>query len=210
MRNGGKRLGPRGSRRKVRKWKLKPLLFAHKVDGSGVVRMYSQETVTVIGTLETNKRGTGFEVFGPGVDGVKSGLRENPGLFPASPRKHMTSIDYDVNLLGTVPRKLVVRLRKNLKLIQKVPTFNRKIGGYALKFEDPHVRLPSKKNFILLASQPKANSGESSAADSSLKTVVLCGKMAKSTYRICIHPPVTLVQGFGIILSAFYKKALVS
>jgi len=178
--------------------------------------MYSQETVTVIGTLEANRRGTGFEIFGPGVAGVGSGLRENPGLFPASPRKHVASIDYDVNLLGTVPRKLVVRLGKDLKLVQKVPTFNRKIGGYALKFEDPHVRLPSKKNFILLASrqeQSNAN-GEGSPATAapggSLKTVVLCGKMAKSTYRICIHPPVTLVQGFGIILSAFYKKALVS
>uniref|UniRef100_A0A7S2XCB4 Tubby C-terminal domain-containing protein n=1 Tax=Lotharella oceanica TaxID=641309 RepID=A0A7S2XCB4_9EUKA len=180
--------------------------FAHELRGTNKrIRMYSQKSVTVVGTLEASITGTGFDVYGAGVDGDSSGINANSGLFPTSPRSLVSRVEYEVNLFGRAPRKLsaIIKRRgqRDLRLEQKAPTYSKKINGYELRFDSPDVRLPSKKNFILTTNLPNSKAPVD---------VLSCGKMAKGMYRFVIYPPLSLTQGFGILLSAFHKKALVA
>ena len=72
------------------------------------------------------------------------------------------------------------------------------IQAYTLDF-GKSVKLPSKKNFML-----------HDGSDSTLKTLMMFGKVTREKFYFEFRYPLSAVTALGIVLSSFDKKRLVT
>jgi len=80
-----------------------------------------------------------------------------------------------------------------VKLHNLAPKWNEKTGAYSLDFYK-RVRLPSKKNFILVP------------CDNEEDVVCIFGKVRKDTYALDFKPPLSMLQAFLAALSSFEHR----
>ncbi|GAB5354598.1 hypothetical protein AAMO2058_000132600 [Amorphochlora amoebiformis] len=180
---------------------LEPIAFAHKVKGHRELRLYSQNSVTVVGTVRANENG-GFTVYGPGVEGIDSGLNEFPGLFPASARRVLAHISFENQDL--VFNQSAENVRVTTYSGPKSRYIFTRYLDNDLGAELKASIIRSNKNFHLV---PQQDTFRQQSVQSPVHALS-CGKMSKGTYRVKFRKPLALTQGFGIILSIFHRRSM--
>ena len=179
----------------------------------------NRDSDTYFGKVRANFTGLEFVIY-------DDGLRPENAQDPQSVRRELGAVLYEANIGGTSgPRKMVVLLpgvnketgasvvfkpmredqsivteyRKNPQcdgitvLESKQPTWDEHSRTYQLNFHG-RVKMPSVKNFQLCdPKQPQ-------------RVVMQFGKCEENKYCMDYAAPLTLIQAFGIALSAFDNK----